>query len=149
METLSRYLAVEPSYRCSLSGLNENLAQWCKRRRKQLIANIHLSCVVSSEFHTSDAKFEKSTTSGLALTTRVHWGSHTHRALPDVQTSPQLVAPLLQCTNTFVLIQNGLGIERDFQTAVPDATVISGCAWIDCTTIDSGRKVLHDSFVRV
>jgi 2-dehydropantoate 2-reductase len=63
------------------------------------------------------------------------------RSLPDVITTPQLIKPLLNNTSTFVLIQNGVGIELDLQRSMPSATIISACAWIDSTTLDGGRKV--------
>lgn len=63
------------------------------------------------------------------------------RALPDVITTPKLIQPLLAKARAFVLIQNGIGIERDLQEAVPRATIISGCAYIDSTTIDNGAAV--------
>lgn len=49
----------------------------------------------------------------------------------------------MSSTNTFVLIQNGIGIERDLQDAVPSATVLSGCAWIDCTIVNNYRTLNH------
>jgi hypothetical protein len=63
------------------------------------------------------------------------------RALPDVITTPDLIAPLLSRAQTFVLIQNGVGIERDLQRAVPAATIISANAWVDATTLDGGKRV--------
>lgn len=56
-------------------------------------------------------------------------------------TTPQLLQPLLAHANAFVLIQNGIGIEKDLQAAAPRAVVLSGCAWIDSTTVDGGRTV--------
>ncbi|KDQ64189.1 hypothetical protein JAAARDRAFT_218818 [Jaapia argillacea MUCL 33604] len=65
------------------------------------------------------------------------------KCLPDVAKTPDLISPLLTKTKTFVLIQNGIAIEADLQTAVPDATIISGCAWIDVTAVDGGKTVVQ------
>lgn len=73
--------------------------------------------------------------------------SHTNRALPDVLPTPRLLGPLLKCTHTFVLIQNGVDIHQDLRAAVPEATIISGCAWIDTTAVNGGRLVKHASVV--
>jgi 2-dehydropantoate 2-reductase len=48
-----------------------------------------------------------------------------------------------------VLIQNGIGIEQDLQRAVPTATVITGCSWIDCTIIDNYRTMRHGSIEKL
>jgi 2-dehydropantoate 2-reductase len=63
------------------------------------------------------------------------------RALPDVITTPKLIEPVLAASKTFVLIQNGVGIEIDLQQAAPLATIISACAWVDSTTVDGGKTV--------
>lgn len=71
----------------------------------------------------------------------------TSRALPDVLPTPKLLGPLLQHSRSFILIQNGIDIHQDLQNAAPDATIISGCAWIDTTAVDGGRRVVHSSMV--
>jgi 2-dehydropantoate 2-reductase len=48
-----------------------------------------------------------------------------------------------------VLIQNGIGVERDLQHAVPTATVITGCSWIDCTIVDNNRTMRHGATERL
>ena len=68
-------------------------------------------------------------------------------------TTPKLIEPLLTKSKAFVLIQNGIGIERDLQEAlasaqVHDAVVMSACAWIDTTAIDGGRTIKHGMLVR-
>ncbi|ETW84106.1 hypothetical protein HETIRDRAFT_150945 [Heterobasidion irregulare TC 32-1] len=65
------------------------------------------------------------------------------KALPDVNPTPKLIAPLLHSTDCFVLIQNGIGIHADLQAARPDAAIISSCAWIDATTVGGGRSVVQ------
>ncbi|KAG8846060.1 hypothetical protein FRB91_001215 [Serendipita sp. 411] len=65
------------------------------------------------------------------------------KTIPDLNPTPNLLGPLLQKTKSFVLIQNGIGIECDLQRASPKATVISGCAWIDCTLVDNYRTLRH------
>ncbi|CAE7231935.1 unnamed protein product [Rhizoctonia solani] len=67
----------------------------------------------------------------------------TFKCLPDIVTTPQLLGPLLARSRNFVLIQNGIGIELDLQAAVPEAVVMSGCAWIDATVVDHGRTLRH------
>lgn len=69
------------------------------------------------------------------------------RCLPDIQTTPQVLGPLLARSRSFVLIQNGIGIELDLQHAVPSAVVMSGCAWIDATVVDQGRTLRHGPLV--
>ncbi|KZT29414.1 6-phosphogluconate dehydrogenase C-terminal domain-like protein [Neolentinus lepideus HHB14362 ss-1] len=64
------------------------------------------------------------------------------KCLPDVQDTPSLIRPLLSKTSAFVLVQNGIGIERTLRKNVPETvTIISGCAWIDATTVDGGNRV--------
>lgn len=70
------------------------------------------------------------------------------RCLPDIQTTPQILGPLLTRSRNFVLIQNGIGIELDLQRAAPEAVVMSGCAWIDATIVDHGRTLKHGPLVR-
>ena len=131
-----------PQPRPRRSTLTLHLPQSSEPLRVPLTGGTHISSAVSSEFHAPNLNFTRPVNSDpLGIT-------HT-RVLPDVQPAPELLASLLNCTSTFVLLQNGVGIERDFQRAVPHATVISGCAWIDCTSVDEGRKVLHVSFVCV
>ncbi|CEL63714.1 hypothetical protein RSOLAG1IB_05475 [Rhizoctonia solani AG-1 IB] len=67
----------------------------------------------------------------------------TFKCLPDIVTTPELLGPLLARSRNFVLIQNGIGIEVDLQAAVPDAVIMSGCAWIDATVVDHGRTLKH------
>jgi len=77
----------------------------------------------------------------------------TFKCLPDVVTTPTLLAPILarlaltSQPTAFVLIQNGIGIEDDLLAALAetkagaDNIVISGCAWVNATAMDGGRKV--------
>lgn len=69
------------------------------------------------------------------------------RALPDVVSTPSLIGPLLSRTDTFVLIQNGIGIHIDLQKARPDAIIVSACAWVDSTT--QGRAVVQTGPVSI
>ncbi|KAG8775570.1 hypothetical protein FRC12_001412 [Ceratobasidium sp. 428] len=74
----------------------------------------------------------------------------TFKCLPDIQTTPQILGPLLAQTRNFVLIQNGIGIELDLQQAAgPRAVVMSGCAWIDATIVDHGRTLKHGPLERL
>jgi hypothetical protein len=81
------------------------------------------------------------------IETRLHYLQNAHRCLPDVQTTPQILGPLLARSHNFVLIQNGIGIELDLQKVVPGAVVMSGCAWIDATIVDHGRTLKHGPLV--
>ena len=93
-----------------------------------------LSYAVSSEFPTKDLL----SIGSLRLTLRT---------LADIQTTPEVLGPLINKSNTFILLQNGVGIEQDLRNAVPNATIISGCAWIDATAVDGGKRVDHFSLV--
>ena len=77
------------------------------------------------------------------------------KSVPEATTTPALLAPLLAALpsqpepnarpTTFVLLQNGIGIEDDLLCALSSAraqaAVISGCCWVDTTVLDGGRKV--------
>jgi len=67
-----------------------------------------------------------------------------YRHYPDVSPTPTVIAPLLDTTGIFLLIQNGIGVHTDLGNAIGDnKTILSGCAWIDTTTVDGGRTVEH------
>lgn len=70
------------------------------------------------------------------------------RALPDVITTPDLLGPLVDKSDAFVLIQNGVGIESDLQKRVPDIPIISACAWVDATVVDAGRRLTQHGKVK-
>jgi len=63
----------------------------------------------------------------------------TFKALPDVVSTPDLLGPLLDHGDSFVLIQNGVGVEGVLRRKLPTATVISGCSWVDATIVENGR----------
>lgn len=75
------------------------------------------------------------------------------KCIPDITTTPALLAPILSrlaadpstSTTSFVLLQNGIGIEDDLLEAVSKISaptvVISGCCWVDTTAVDGGKKV--------
>ncbi|KAF9651688.1 6-phosphogluconate dehydrogenase C-terminal domain-like protein [Thelephora ganbajun] len=63
----------------------------------------------------------------------------TFKALPDVISTPDLLGPLLDHGDSFVLIQNGVGVEGALRRRLPMTTIISGCAWIDATIVEKGR----------
>lgn len=65
----------------------------------------------------------------------------TFKALPDVISTPDLLGPLLGRGDCFVLIQNGVGVERELRSRLPTTTIISGCAWIVSTIIEKGRSL--------
>jgi len=71
------------------------------------------------------------------------------KTIPDIRTTPETLGPLVEKSNTFILLQNGVGIEHDLRIAVPDATIISGCAWIDATAVDGGKRVDHFSLEKL
>ncbi|KAI8978698.1 ketopantoate reductase PanE/ApbA C terminal-domain-containing protein [Trametes punicea] len=77
------------------------------------------------------------------------------KCVPEVITTPALLAPLLARLSTsppkqptsFVLLQNGIGIEDDLLAELSkiDAPtiVISGCCWVDTTAVNGGRKIVQ------
>ncbi|KAI0357545.1 hypothetical protein OH77DRAFT_109518 [Trametes cingulata] len=80
------------------------------------------------------------------------------KCVPEIVTTSALLSPLLaklaaEPTNdvgvtTFVLLQNGIGIEDDLQAAlakIPAASTVllSGCCWVDTTAVDGGRKIVQ------
>jgi len=69
--------------------------------------------------------------------------------LPDVIPTPKLLGPLLSCSSTFLLIQNGIGINEDLQKATPNATILSTCAWVDASVVDCGQAVKHGGVDRL
>lgn len=70
------------------------------------------------------------------------------RFIPDLISTAEVLGPLLGRTNTFVLIQNGIGIESGLREAVgTEAMIISGCAWINTTTCDDGAVLKHGGSV--
>lgn len=70
------------------------------------------------------------------------------RFIPDLISTAEVLGPLLKCTDTFVLIQNGIGVELGLRETVgTDATIISACAWVDATIVDGGTKLTHGRLV--
>jgi len=67
----------------------------------------------------------------------------TFKALPDVITTPDLLGPLLDHGDAFVLIQNGVGIEKALRQRLPTATIISGCSWICSAILDKGKLMIQ------
>lgn len=75
------------------------------------------------------------------------------KCVPEITTTPALLSPLLAQLSasppaqptTFVLLQNGIGIEDDLQAALAKidapSVVISGCCWVDTTALDGGRRI--------
>ena len=55
--------------------------------------------------------------------------------------TPNLLGPLLGHGDCFVLIQNGVGVERELRSRLPTTTIVSGCAWIISTIIEKGRTL--------
>jgi 2-dehydropantoate 2-reductase len=70
------------------------------------------------------------------------------RALPDVVTAVDILGPLVHKAGAFVLIQNGIGVESALQIHSPNSVIISGCAWVDATLLDSGKKLTQYGKVR-
>jgi len=65
----------------------------------------------------------------------------TSKALPDVVSTPDLLGALLDNTDAFVLIQNGIHVESALQQRAPDTIIISACAWVDSTVVSNGTRV--------
>ena len=74
------------------------------------------------------------------------------KCVPEVKKTTDILLPLLErlssSPNTaIVLLQNGIGIEDQVLDWLNENglsnTVISGCAWVDATMVDGGRKVVQ------
>ena len=99
------------------------------------------------------------------------------KCVPEISTTPAVLAPLISKlaatytapspaadrpssssststgtstntgTTTFVLLQNGIGIEDDLLDVLgvisAPTAVISGCCWVDTTAVDGGRKIVQ------
>ncbi|KAI0631945.1 ketopantoate reductase PanE/ApbA C terminal-domain-containing protein [Trametes polyzona] len=81
------------------------------------------------------------------------------KCIPEIITTPALLGPLLSQlkpggpTTTFVLLQNGIGIEDDLVAALAQidspTAVVSGCCWVDTTAIEGGTKIVQRSRERL
>ncbi|PFH51129.1 hypothetical protein AMATHDRAFT_143312 [Amanita thiersii Skay4041] len=84
----------------------------------------------------------------------------TTKAVPEIQRTPDLISPLLRAPYidlyelpTYVVMQNGLGVERDLYKAVQgigkdEPTVIGTAVWIG-TNLVTPNEVEHTFFDRV
>ncbi|TCD70743.1 hypothetical protein EIP91_001772 [Steccherinum ochraceum] len=78
------------------------------------------------------------------------------KCIPEVLPTEAILSPLLShisstpatSPTTIVLLQNGIGIEDKLLAYLASANdldkrvaVVSGCAWVDATSVDGGRKV--------
>lgn len=85
----------------------------------------------------------------------------TTKAIPEITRTPDLLAPLLSppytskySQPTYVLLQNGLGVERDLYEAlkkldgVSEPKIISTANWIG-TNLLAPDVVQHNHFVRI
>lgn len=83
----------------------------------------------------------------------------TTKAIPELQRTPELLAPLLSAPYatvnpqpTYVIMQNGLGVERDLYDALKklnpeeEPRIISTAVWIGTRLIDK-NVVEHNEFV--
>ena len=61
--------------------------------------------------------------------------------------TPDILGPLLNHSDSFVLIQNGVGVEGELRRKLPTATIISGCSWADATVVDKGRLLTQYGIV--
>lgn len=84
----------------------------------------------------------------------------TTKALPDINPTPQIIAPLLTpeyaeqyAPPTFVILQNGLGVERDLYTAAQtawtnsDPKILSAAVYIQANLIGDRDIVEQGPFV--
>lgn len=85
------------------------------------------------------------------------------KCVPEITTTPALLSPLLSSLTaqssttsassqdgrptTFVLLQNGIGIEDDLLAALSKisalSVVVSGCCWVDTTATDGGKRIVQ------
>ena len=73
------------------------------------------------------------------------------KSVPEVILTSRLLNPLLsrlssRSQTTIILLQNGIGIEDDLlevlnSRGLSNIVVVSGCAWVDTTVFDGGRRV--------
>jgi 2-dehydropantoate 2-reductase len=74
------------------------------------------------------------------------------KCLLDVKPTSAILEPLLKqlpsSPNTCIaLLQNGVGIEEDLHQKLAQLgvgnPVLSGCAWVDTTAVDEGKKIVQ------
>ena len=74
------------------------------------------------------------------------------KCILDVHSTSSILAPLLDTLpsspdTAIVLLQNGIGIEDELLGALAsrhlDNVVISGCAWVDVTLVEGGKKIIQ------
>ncbi|KIP09694.1 hypothetical protein PHLGIDRAFT_102441, partial [Phlebiopsis gigantea 11061_1 CR5-6] len=77
------------------------------------------------------------------------------KCVSDVNTTSALIGPLLKTlspsSNTsIVLLQNGVGIEEELYASLGQlglgTPILSGCAWVDATAVDDGRRVVQHGY---
>jgi 2-dehydropantoate 2-reductase len=79
----------------------------------------------------------------------------TTKAIPEVETTPHLLGPLVSGQYrypqpTYVLLQNGLNVEKDLHAALKlhyDRPLIISCALYIMTNITADGEVTHGKFV--
>lgn len=74
------------------------------------------------------------------------------KCLLDIKPTSAILEPLLKQlpshpTTAIVLLQNGVGIEEDLMKTLANFgannPVLSGCAWVDTTAVDAGRRIVQ------
>lgn len=86
----------------------------------------------------------------------------TTKALPDISPTPQILAPLLTTeyatqhgAPTFVILQNGLGVEKDLYAAVQSAwptskpQILSAAVYIQANLVGGRDVVEQGPFVSI
>lgn len=81
----------------------------------------------------------------------------TTKAIPEIKTTPQILEPLLNGQYrypqpTYVLLQNGINVEKDLYAALKqcfDEPLIISCALYIMTNVTTNGDVTHGSFVRI
>ena len=80
------------------------------------------------------------------------------KCLPDVKPTSSILEPILRTISSspetsIVLLQNGVGIEEDLHDALTklgaSSPVLSGCAWVDATAVDGGKRVVQHGSERL
>ena len=63
--------------------------------------------------------------------------------------TPDILGPLLNHGDSFVIIQNGVGVEGELRRQLPAATIISCCTWVGTAIVENGRLLTQYGIVGI